>query len=379
MGGTSCDVCVIEGGRVGRTEAREFAGRPIQLPMVDVHTVGAGGGSIAWRDRGGALRVGPRSAGADPGPACYGKGGAEPTVTDANLLLGYLDPGGRLPGDIALDSEAARRAIDPLAAALGLDPIATAEGIRAVANQEMVRAVRVITVERGIDPRRFDLLAFGGAGPLHAIAIAAELGIGRVVCPRSGGVLSALGLVCAERRRDTTRTVNLTADELTAAAIGRAVEATLAGFDRDPGAVLEAIYELRYAGQAFELPIDGPLDPDPAALVESFAAEHERRYGYRGDGEAVELVNIRIAARSPLTELDLPTGGGGAPVRSSRTAPPNAGAGSITVLSGEPAPGLEEAGPCVFELPETTFLVPAGWRAVVDRHGSIVATREERG
>lgn len=379
MGGTSCDVCVVERGRVGRTETREFAGRPIQLPMVDVHTVGAGGGSIAWRDRGGALRVGPRSAGADPGPACYGAGGSEPTVTDANLLLGYLDPEGGLAGGVVLDRAAAERAVGALAASLELDPLATAAGIRAVANQEMIRALRVITVERGIDPRRFDLLPFGGAGPLHAIDIAAELGVARVICPRPGGVLSALGLVCAERRRDTTQTVMLSGRRLTAAAIGEAVAAITAGLDRDPDATLEAIYELRYAGQAFELPVEAPLTPDPAELVAAFAAEHERRYGYRGDERSVELVNIRIAAREPLAGFELPVGGGAEPRRSTRTAHLPAGTGAIAVLAGEPPPGFAAGGPCVFELAETTFLVPAGWRATVDRHGSIIATAEQRG
>jgi N-methylhydantoinase A len=298
-------------------------------------------------------------------------------VTDANLLLGFLDPEGGLAGGIPLDRDAAERAIATLADSLDLDPLATAAGIRRVANQEMVRALRVITVERGIDPRRFDLLAFGGAGPLHAIAIAAELGIGRVVCPRSGGVLSALGLVCAERRRDTTRTVNLTGSELSEAGIGQAVEATLAGLDRDPGAVLEAIYELRYAGQAFELPIDGPLDPDPATLVAAFAAEHERRYGYRGDDDSVELVNVRIAAREPLADFELPSGGGAEPRSSTRAAHLPGGGESLTVLGGEPQAGFTIAGPCVFELPETTFLVPGGWHAAVDRHGSILATAED--
>ena len=153
MGGTSCDVCVVEDGAVRRTDSREIGGRPIQLPMVDVHTVGAGGGSIAWRDRGGALRVGPRSAGAEPGPACYGRGGTEPTVTDANLLLGYLAPGSALAGGVALDARRPRRAVGALADELGLDELETAEGIVRVANQEMVRALRVVTVERGVDPR----------------------------------------------------------------------------------------------------------------------------------------------------------------------------------------------------------------------------------
>jgi N-methylhydantoinase A len=189
MGGTSCDVCAVSEGEVRRTDFREIEGRPIQLPMVDVHTVGAGGGSIAWRDPGGALRVGPRSAGADPGPACYGHGGSEPTVTDANLLLGYLAPDSNLAGGVALDAEAASRAVSGLASELGLAETEAAEGIVRVANQEMVRALRVVTVERGIDPRRFSLLPFGGAGPMHAAALAGELEIDRIICPRARGVL----------------------------------------------------------------------------------------------------------------------------------------------------------------------------------------------
>jgi len=375
MGGTSCDVCVVERGRVGRTEAREFDGRPIQLPMVDVHTVGAGGGSIAWQDPGGALRVGPRSAGAEPGPACYRKGGTEPTVTDANLLLGYLDPAAGLAGGVRLDRDAAEQAVGALAESLGLGLLEAAAGIHAVANHEMVRALRVITVERGIDPRRFDLLPFGGAGPLHAIGIADELGIDRVLCPRSGGVLSALGLVCAERRRDTTRTVMLSAPELTAAGIAAAVRAALAGLEHDPGATLEAIFELRYRGQSFELPIDGALEPDPATLLEDFAAEHERRYGYREDGAEIELVNVRVAAREPLSDFELPAADDGPPRHSRRTAHFATGAEPVEVIAGEPPAGLAVAGPCVFELPATTFLVPHGWHAEVDRVGTIVATR----
>jgi N-methylhydantoinase A len=379
MGGTSCDVSVVADGRVGRTEAREFDRRPIQLPMVDVHTVGAGGGSIGWRDRGGALRVGPRSAGAEPGPACYGRGGTEPTVTDASLLLGYLDPGAGLAGGVALDRAAAEAAVGALADALGLGLIEAAAGIHEVANHEMLRALRVITVERGIDPRRFDLLPFGGAGPLHAAAIAAELGIDRILCPRSGGVLSALGLVCAERRRDTTRTVMITGADLTAAGIAAAVDATREGLEHDQTdreATLEATYELRYRGQSFEIPVDAPLRPDPGALVEEFAAEHERRYGYREDGGAVELVNIRLAAREPLADFEPTAEGARQPRRSSRTAHLDGAEVEVETVAGEPPPGFALAGPCVFELPGTTFLVPTGWRAEVDAAGTIVATRE---
>ncbi len=215
MGGTSCDVCVVEDGRVRRTDSREIGGRVIQLPMVDVHTVGAGGGSIGWRDAGGALRAGPHSAGADPGPACYGRGGTEPTVTDANLLLGYLDASSTLAGGVSLDPEAASDAVARLGEELGLDQLETAEGIIRVANQEMVRALRVVTVERGVDPRRFALMPFGGAGPMHAAALADELGMDRILCPRASGVLSALGLIASERRRDTARTVLLSGGALT--------------------------------------------------------------------------------------------------------------------------------------------------------------------
>ncbi len=212
MGGTSCDVCLVEDGDVHEQSSGQVAERPIALPMLAVHTVGAGGGSIAWRDSGGALRVGPRSAGADPGPACYGRGGEEPTVTDANLLLGRLSPSSPLAGGVDLDHDAAQSAIDSLASSLGLSSIECAEGILAVTVAEMVGALRVVTVRRGVDPREFALLAFGGAGPLHAAQIASELGIGRVLCPRASGVLAALGLIVSPRRRDVQRSVFLSGE-----------------------------------------------------------------------------------------------------------------------------------------------------------------------
>src|ERR1700742_4415184 len=223
MGGTSCDVCVVDDGAVQEQSSGTIAGRPLALPMVAVHTVGAGAGSIAWRDPGGALRVGPRSAGAQPGPACYGRGGTEPTVTDANPLFGNLAADSSLAGGVELDAEASERAVAALAAELGLDPLETAAGIVRVADQEMVRALRVVTVERGVDPRRFALLPFGGAGPMHAAAIAEELGIERLLCPRAGGVLSAFGLCASDRRRDTARTVMLAGDDLTSERIAAAV------------------------------------------------------------------------------------------------------------------------------------------------------------
>ena len=376
MGGTSCDVCVVEEGRVRRTDGRTIGGRPIQLPMVDVHTVGAGGGSIAWIDHGGALRAGPRSAGADPGPACYGRGGTDATVTDANLLLGYLSGDAALAGGVELDAEAAGAALEALGRKLGLDAVETAEGVVRVANQEMLRALRVVSVERGVDPRAFALLPYGGAGPLHAAALADELGMTRMLCPRASGVLCALGLVASERRRDTARTVMLSGAELSAkriAAESGELRALLEEGLEDANA--EAAFDLRYRGQAFELTIDAPAEPRLEELVEAFEAEHERRYGYRdADGE-VELVNVRLALVEPGPDVR-PRPGGGAAQRDQRQARFGGEWVRTEVVRGEPEAGLEVVGPCIFELPEATLVLPAEWSARVDSHGTIAAERE---
>jgi N-methylhydantoinase A len=377
MGGTSCDVCVVDAGDVRRTDSREIDGRPVQLPMVDVHTVGAGGGSIAWRDAGGALRVGPRSAGAEPGPACYSRGGTEPTVTDANLLLGYLAPDSELAGGVALDQEAARRSVAELGEALGLGEIETAEGIARVANQEMIRALRVVTVERGVDPRDYALLPFGGAGPMHAAALAADLEITRIVCPRASGVLSALGLIAAGRRRDTARTLLLSGDEITAERIADEVDALseplMSGME---GAELEVVYELRYRGQAFELPVPGPTRPDPARLAEDFATEHEARYGYRDPEGKLELVTIRVAAFEPGPEPRPRAAGDGDLAESEREARFDGEWVTTRVLRGEPEAGFDAEGPCVFELPEATLILPPGWSASVDESGTVKAEQK---
>ena len=377
MGGTSCDVCVVDSGEVRRTDSREIEGRPVQLPMVDVHTVGAGGGSVAWRDAGGALRVGPRSAGADPGPACYGRGGTEPTVTDANLLLGYLSPDSQLAGGVALDAEAARRSVCSLGDRLGLGEIETAEGIARVANQEMIRALRVVTVERGVDPRDYALLPFGGAGPMHAAALASELEITRIVCPRASGVLSALGLIAAGHRRDTARTVLLTGDEISAKRIASEVEELseplLEGMR---GAELEVVYELRYRGQAFELPVPGPAKPDPKQLAEDFARQHEARYGYRDPEGRLELVTIRVAAVEPGPEPRPRAAGDGRVAESERRARFDGDWVSTRVLRGEPGAAFSAEGPSVFELPEATLVLPPGWNASVDEAGTITGVRE---
>jgi N-methylhydantoinase A len=378
MGGTSCDVCVVDDGQVRQTDSREVGGRVIQLPMVDVHTVGAGGGSIGWRDPGGALRVGPRSAGAEPGPACYGRGGSEPTVTDANLLLGYLASDSALAGGVELDADAARNAIVALGDSVGLDELETAEGIVRVANQEMVRALRVVTVERGVDPRRFALMPFGGAGPMHAAAIAEQLEMTSILCPRASGVLSALGLCASDRRRDTARTVLLSGDALTADRVAAEVTALArqasAGMS---GAESRATYEMRYRGQAFELSIPGPTDPDPAELAERFAEAHEARYGYRDPDGVVELVNIRLAMVVPGPEPRPAAALPGDLGESKRRARFGGEWRETRALRGEPPAGLRASGPVIFELPEATLVLPPGWDAEVDAAGTTVATRSE--
>jgi N-methylhydantoinase A len=376
MGGTSCDVCVVDDGAVQERSSGEVAGRPLALPMLAVHTVGAGGGSIAWRDAGGALRVGPSSAGADPGPACYGRGGTEPTVTDANLLLGYLSSDSPLGGGVELNRDAAEKAIRGLADRLDLEVLACAEGIRRVAGAEMIRALRVVTVQRGIDPRRYALMAFGGAGPLHGAQIADELGIDTVLCPRASGVLAALGLVVSPRRRDVQRSVLWSGDSLTSEAIAdvvselgeRAREAM-----HEPDAELHVIYELRYRGQSFELAIPAGLEATPEELRDGFEREHEERYGYRDSEQELELVTIRVTATAQGTEVELAgdRDGEDAVERSTREATLDGEQIELEVLRGIPAPGTEVDGPAVVELPESTLLVPPGWSAEVDDTGTI--------
>jgi len=309
MGGTSTDVCLLPGGCAARVAEREVGGLPIRLPSVDVHTVGAGGGSVVRRDSGGALRVGPESAGADPGPACYGRGGGA-TVTDANLLLDRLPA--ELPGGLVLDRDAAAAALE------GIDPAAVVE----VVNAEMLRAVRVVSVERGHDPREFALVAYGGAGPLHACALAEELGIGAVIVPAAAGVLSALGLAAGEERRDHVVSH--------VRPLGEVDELPPQG---------EA--DLRYRGQSFELAV--ALGDD---LEERFHRMHEERYGYADRGREVELVAVRTAEVVPGPELELPRG--------------------------EPQ---RVSGPALVELEGSTLWIPPGWEGARDGF-SWVVTRE---
>jgi N-methylhydantoinase A len=375
MGGTSCDVCVVDDGSVQERSTGEIADRPLALPMLAVHTVGAGGGSIAWRDAGGALRVGPHSAGADPGPAAYGRGGTEPTVTDANLLLGYLDANSPLAGGVALDRAAAEHAVASLASELDMDPLDCAEGIRRIAGAEMVRALRVVTVQRGVDPRRYALLAFGGAGPLHAVQIAEELGIERILCPRASGVLAAVGLVVSQRRRDAQLSLLWSGDEITAEAIEQAVrelgEQARSALG-EPQAELTATFELRYRGQSFELPVTGGSKSTPGDLRDAFERQHEELYGYRDPELALELVTLRVTATTAGAEVELgPPDQGGEATRATRKGRLGSEELEFEVLGGAVPAGAHVEGPAVVELPESTVLVPPGWSAELDSTGTV--------
>jgi N-methylhydantoinase A len=378
MGGTSCDACVIERSEVAETAQRTIAGRPLSLPALDIQTVGAGGGSIAWRDSGGALRVGPQSAGALPGPACYGRGGTLPTVTDANLLLGRLRPEWPLAGGVQLQLEAAARAVGELADALAIDTLACAEGIVRVVEREMLAALRLLTVERGIDPRAFVLLPFGGAGPLHAAAMAQELGIQRILCPSASGVLSALGLAASAPRRDVSRSVLLSGDELQRGRLGRErdqlIERAASALGEHPRRV-RVRHELRYRGQSFELAVDA-ADAGPDELRDAFAAAHERRYGYReADGE-IELVTMRASVWGAAPDLRM-RGAASEPSHSVTAEVVFAGESVRTsVLRGAPHPGQRLRGPALCALPESMLLIPPGWHGHVDDYGSCHLERE---
>ncbi len=330
MGGTSTDVCLVLGGAPEPAGDQVVGGLPIRQPSLAVHTIGAGGGSIARLDAGGALEVGPRSAGAVPGPACYGRGGTEPTVTDANLVAGRLPADHPLPGIGRPDLGAARAALDGAGV--------TAEGVLTVVDAAMEEAVRAVSVARGVDPSGLALVAFGGAGPLHACSIAEALGMAAVVVPARAGVLSAVGCLAAPRRHDLVRTWPGLADhDGLAAALPRLAGEAAAHV---PGAVVTTALECRYAGQSHEIRVPS---------VEAFPAEHERRNGYALPGTPIEVVAIRATAAlaSPVTVDDLPT------------------------VARTPV-----TGPAVVAEDDCTIWVPEGWRAEVHPvSGAFVITR----
>ncbi|MBI3978233.1 MAG: hydantoinase/oxoprolinase family protein [Chloroflexi bacterium] len=391
MGGTSSDICLIHQGQPRYTTESAIGGYPIKLPMIDINTIGAGGGSIAWIDAGGALRVGPQSAGADPGPVCYGRGGTQPTVTDANLVLGRLNPGYFLGGEVGLDLAAARTAIaDQVARPLGLSVEEAAEGIVRVVNANMVRGIRVVSVERGYDVREFALVAFGGAGPVHAADLAVELGLPEVIVPLNPGITSAIGMLAADVRHDYVRTFVAPADAVDAAALSaafadleaQAVHQLQREGTPDDHIVLIRTADVRYQRQAYELSIpvaDGVLSAaEVERIVALFHQEHDRAYGYHRLDHGVELVNVRLTALGRLPHVavqEAPHDGHGAL---------DAFKGSREVYFGGrwvQTPLYERArlsqgaaidGPAIVEQLDSTTVVLPGQSATVDPYGNLL-------
>jgi N-methylhydantoinase A len=382
MGGTSADVALIRDGQAALGFDRQVADFPIRLPMVDIHTVGAGGGSIAWFDRDGLLKVGPQSAGAVPGPACYGQGGAEPTVTDANLVLGRLAPRGLLGGRMALDRAAAEAALAPLAAKLSFSLERTAHGMLGVVAANMVRAIRTISVERGHDPRGFALMPFGGAGPLHARDVARALGMRAIVVPAAPGILCAQGLVVSDLKEDFVAGHRLPVDGSTETAIRQQVHElraqAQAWFAREEvpkdARALELRLDLRYVGQNFELAVPFDIDvlPDAQGLRARFFRAHEAAYGYCNPQDPVEVVNFRLTARGRLHRAPPPedaAASAGTPAPLERREVWFAPDGALPTPVYERAalrPGQRLLGPAVIEQLDATTLVFPGDHASVD-------------
>ena len=389
MGGTSFDVSLVVDGEADVELESELERHPVLSPTVAIHTIGAGGGSVGHVSAGG-LRVGPRSAGAEPGPACYGSGGSEPTVTDANLHLGRLPSIARLAGGMALDAAAAEVALGTVGETLGLDAAELATGMVAVADSTMANAIREITVLRGIDPRSFALVAFGGAGPLHAAALADELEIDTVLVPADPGVLSAYGMLHTDIRHDVVQSFYVGVTETDA----EALEATLAelaerarllvkedGVD-ERAIALEPSADLRYVGQEYTvtlpLPAGQPTIQMLAGLPQRFAEAHEVRYGHSNPAEDVEFVNLRMTARGSLRRPDaveLPTGEAGEPVAVERTW--FAGSWLPTPVHRREAlpAGATVTGPAIVLEDACTSLVPPSWTASVSTHGHLVLRR----
>ena len=388
MGGTSTDVSLIDGA-IGTTVDSVVGDFPVRVPVLDIHTVGAGGGSIAWLDSGGSLRVGPRSAGADPGPACYGKG-SELTVTDANLLLGRLDPAYFLGGRMALDLDRTRTLAKALAAKLNLtergrSPEETlAEGIVRIANSNMERAIRTVSVQRGHDPRDFALLAFGGAGGLHACALAHSLDIATVLVPQHSGVLSALGMLLADVTKDYSASILKPTAAITEAELQHALAPLTERAYADLGAegfnvidmLLESSLDMRYRGQAYEIAI--PFTPD---FHEAFHRAHARLYGYANPARPTEIVQLRLKAtgrtdKPALVPLHAPIEPIPAPAPTSlrqtifgkRTLP------TPLFHRDQLTPGQHGEGPALIITGQSTNVVPPGWQWKIDAAGTLVAT-----
>lgn len=388
IGGTSCDIALVAGGRpVIRPEGR-IDGYTVRVPMVDVNAIGSGGGSIAWLDAGGGLRVGPESAGADPGPAAYGKGGENPTVTDASLVLGYLDPGYFAGGSVALDVERSRAALlEKVAEPLGLGLEEAALGIHRVVNAQMVEGIRLVSIRQGLDPRRFTLVALGGGGPIHATALAGELGITRVVIPRYPGVLSAAGLLAAPIEHEVsaafpTPLADLALPHLRAALaeLDAQCNALMAHEGVDGGSVRITYYaDMWYLGQSYHLEVPIRLDdPEPLArLYSEFLEVHDRVYGYASEAPAgiVNLRSIHAALGSDSLGEGPYLAGGGSPLKGERRIRVAAAPGGVPAKVYDRAKlpvGFRFEGPAIVEQADTTTVIEPGWRGEVLADGNLV-------
>ncbi len=403
MGGTTAKASVIVANEVAVTAEYEVGGaanakrwmhgtgHPIRVPVIDLAEVSAGGGSIAWIDPGGALKVGPHSAGADPGPAAYRGGGSRPTVTDADVVLGYLDREALLGGGLCIDFAAAERAIDEhVARLLGLSVLDAAARIVEVVNANMAQALRIVSVERGHDPQEFSLIAFGGAGPVHAVALAEELQIPEVIIPPAPGAFSALGLVASDLRRDYSRTLYADLALVDPARVADAIRA----MEASAAAMLEAarvpaerralirLADVRYRRQAYELTVPlvaGPIDCTAVnALAEAFHSKHAQTYGHANRAEAVQLVNLRVTALGRLPGLTLALRGDAASARVRERSVWFSGMGLITACvhwRNGLAPRATIAGPAVIEALDSTTVVPPGWSAWIDDLGYIRLAR----
>jgi N-methylhydantoinase A/oxoprolinase/acetone carboxylase beta subunit len=384
MGGTSTDVSLIDG-QIGTTSDSIVGDFPVRLPMLDIHTVGAGGGSIAWLDSGGSLRVGPRSAGADPGPACYGKG-SELTVTDANLLLGRLDLAYFLGGRMELDLPRARGIARELAQRLKMTERALAEGVIRIANSNMERAIRKVSVQRGHDPRDFALLAFGGAGGLHACALADSLDMTTVMIPEHSGVLSALGMLLADVTKDYSTSILQATASITEEALkqrltpleSRALNALEAQGFLANDILLEPSLDMRYKGQAYELSI--PFTPDYA---QAFHRAHHKLYGYANPARATEIIQLRLRAIGRTDKPALSPGD----AANTATRLPSPSSTRETIFNSRPhqtpifhreqlAPGHEADGPAILITGQSTNVIPPKWHWKIDPVGTLLATRK---
>ena len=391
MGGTSFDVSLVVDHKAEIEPQTELQGLPILSPTVSMHTIGAGGGSIAYLSAG-ALRVGPRSAGAMPGPACYGRGGTEPTVTDANLILGRLPQIAKLGGSLPLDVAASKKALDSVGSQLGLNTEEAASGVVAIVNAAMANAIREITVSRGIDPRDFALVAFGGAGPLHAIAIAEELELKSVIIPSNPGVLSAYGMLQADTRHDLVANYFANLDSLDERHFSetltdlkeRAREILDLEEVHESDRHLEPSVDLRYTGQEYtvrvEWPNDWPISKAIESLPSMFEAEHLSRYGHNNPGERIEVVNLRVTAIGKNTVIEAESQHSNVAKEAPIKAPLYfAGAWVEGEIVDRRSLTIRDVvhGPAVILEPDCTSLIHPGWSATVSSGGHLVVERSK--